>query len=62
MIVGKGAIPIRAGSAMRFFKPCAPKAPSMTLEAPYRQPIVQNGGILMKFLDWRIGIFRVRRR
>jgi hypothetical protein len=44
---GAGCVPMRAGSEMRFFKPCAPNAPSMTLEAPYRQPIVQKGGILV---------------
>lgn len=38
---------MRAGSEMRFFRPWAPKAPSMTLEAPYRQPIVQKGGIVI---------------
>jgi hypothetical protein len=38
--------PIRAGSAMRFLRPWAPNAPSMTLEAPKRVPIVQKGGIM----------------
>lgn len=30
---------------MRFLSPWAPNAPSMTLEAPKRVPIVQKGGI-----------------
>ena len=43
---GAGCVPMRAGSEMRFFRPWAPNAPSMTLEAPYRQPTVQKGGIV----------------
>ena len=31
---GAGCVPMRAGSEMRFFRPWAPNAPSMTLEAP----------------------------
>jgi hypothetical protein len=30
---------------MRFLRPCAPKAPSMTELAPMRVPMVQKGGI-----------------
>ena len=48
---GAGCVPMRAGSEMRFFRPWAPNAPSMTLEAPYRQPIVQKGGILNCCVD-----------
>ena len=42
-------VPMRAGSEICFFRPCAPNAPSMTLEAPYRQPIVQKAGIVNCF-------------
>jgi len=48
---GAGCVPMRAGSEMRFFRPWAPNAPSMTLEAPYRQPIVQKGGIVNCCVD-----------
>jgi hypothetical protein len=44
-----------AGSEMRAFKPCAPNAPSMTLEAPKRVPIVQKGIVTFKAWDVRYG-------
>jgi hypothetical protein len=43
---------MRAGSAMRFLRPWAPKAPSMTDEAPMRVPIVQKGGMVGDLLGW----------
>ena len=58
---------MRAGSAILFFNPCAPNAPSMTLEAPYRHPIVQKGGIvlianvgLLSLAEGRCGKTRLR--
>jgi hypothetical protein len=42
---------MRAGSAMRFLRPWAPKAPSMMLEAPKRVPTVQKGG-MVRLLNW----------
>jgi hypothetical protein len=40
---------------MRAFKPCAPNAPIMTLEAPKRVPIVQKGIVIFKAWNVRYG-------
>lgn len=46
----------RDGSAMRFFRPWAPNAPSMTLEAPKRVPIVQKGDIFNDYIKSRMDL------
>jgi hypothetical protein len=45
---------------MRAFKPCAPNAPSMTLEAPKRVPIVQKGIATFRTWEVRLGYDEMR--
>jgi hypothetical protein len=48
---------IRAGSAIFFFRPWAPKAPRVTEEAPYMQPSVQKGrGIVLLWCSIEVRI------
>jgi hypothetical protein len=48
---------ILAGSAMRFLRPWAPNAPSITLEAPKRVPMAQKGDMVVaeEMKGWLVG-------